>query len=178
MIRGMDLATLKAFKPAEFENAADGYRGTAAMATAAKDTIDNQICAGIRNQLKGEAAEAALRALGELSKNFHYTQSECGLVSAALNGFAFDMAVAKRKLEAALEDAGANGCTVDANGAVTYPPGGKEQDGRVPDGGTVTGAAGSWAARRRRRWTDRRLPCIRTRTTARRPSTRTGSRIL
>lgn len=139
----MDLATLKAFKPAEFENAADGYRGTAAMATAAKDTIDNQICAGIRNQLKGEAAEAALRALGELSKNFHYTQSECGLVSAALNGFAFDMAVAKRKLEAALEDAGANGCTVDANGAVTYPPGGKEQDGRVPDGGTVTGAAGS-----------------------------------
>lgn len=138
----MDLATLKAFKPAEFEDAADGYRATGEMATAVKDTIDSQICAGIRNQLKGDAADAALRALGELSKNFHYTQSECGLVSTALNGFAFDMAAAKRKLQAALEDARANNCTVDANGAVTYPPGGKEQDGKVPAGGTVTGAAG------------------------------------
>lgn len=112
------------------------------MATAAKDTVDNQICAGIRKQLKGDAADAALRALAELSKNFHYTQSECGLASTALNGFAFDMAAAKRKLQAALEDARANNCTVDANGSVTYPPGGKEQDGKVPAGGTVTGAAG------------------------------------
>lgn len=138
----MDLATLKAFRPAEFEGAADGYRATGEMATAAKDTVDNQIGAGIRQHLKGDAAEAALRALAELSKNFHYTQSECGLVSTALNGFAFDMAAAKRKLQAALEDARANNCTVDANGAVTYPPGGKEQDGKVPAGGTVTGSAG------------------------------------
>lgn len=138
----MDLATLKAFRPAEFEGAADGYRATGEMATDAKDTVDNQIGAGIRQHLKGDAAEAALRALAELSKNFHYTQSECGLVSTALNGFAFDMAAAKRKLQAALEDARANNCTVDANGAVTYPPGGKEQDGKVPAGGTVTGSAG------------------------------------
>lgn len=138
----MDLATLKAFKPTEFEDAADDYRATGQMATAAKDTVDNQICAGIRKQLKGDAADAALRALAELSKNFHYTQSECGLASTALNGFAFDMAAAKRKLQAALEDARANNCTVDANGSVTYPPGGKEQDGKVPAGGTVTGAAG------------------------------------
>ncbi|MFD4769791.1 alpha/beta hydrolase [Streptomyces niveus] len=142
----MDLATLKAFKPTEFEDAADGYRTTGEMATAAKDTIDSQICGAIRGRLKGDAADAALRALRELSKNFHYTQSECGLVSTALNGFAFDMAAAKRKLQAALEDARANGCTVDANGAVTYPAGGEEQDGKIPAGGTVTGAAGSSAS--------------------------------
>lgn len=142
----MDLATLRAFRPADYEDAADEYRATGDMATAVKDAVDNQICAEIRAQLKGDAAAAALRALGELSKNFHYTQSECGLVSAALNGFAHDMASAKRKLRAALDDAYANNCTVDAKGAVTYPPGGNRRDGGVPAGGTVTGAAGGPAS--------------------------------
>ncbi|WP_073948121.1 alpha/beta hydrolase [Streptomyces kebangsaanensis] len=134
----MDLATLKAFEPAEYEEAADGYRSTGDMASAAKDTVDNQICAAIRNRLKGEAATAALRELQELSKNFHYVQTECGLVSTALNGLAFDMAAAKRKLEAALEDARASGCTVGADGSVTYPAGGTGTDGKVPEGGTVS----------------------------------------
>ncbi|MGW3655879.1 hypothetical protein ACWD6R_09260 [Streptomyces sp. NPDC005151] len=119
----MDLATLKALKPSEFENAADAYRATNGMADAAKDTIDNQITAGIRNQLEGATAKAALRELAELSKNLHYMQTECGLVSTALNGFAFDMAAAKRKLDAALEDARANHCTVNPDGSVNFPAG-------------------------------------------------------
>ncbi|MER6024793.1 alpha/beta hydrolase [Streptomyces sp. NPDC001851] len=134
----MDLATLKALKPSEYQEAADGYRATSEMAGSAKDTIDNQISAGIRNKLEGEAAKAALRELAELSKDFHYAQTECGLASTALNGFAFDMAAAKRKLEAALEDAKAAGCTVGADGSVTFPAGGKEVDGKVPEGGTVS----------------------------------------
>ncbi|MCT2547654.1 alpha/beta hydrolase family protein [Streptomyces atratus] len=138
----MDLATLKAFRPSEYEGAADAYRATGDMASAAKDTIDNQICAGIRNQLKGEAANAADRELRELSKNFHYAQTECGLVSTALNGFAFDMAVAKQRLEAAIEDARADHCTVNANGSVTYPAGKKPGDEKTADGGTVTGSTG------------------------------------
>ncbi|MFF1650030.1 alpha/beta hydrolase [Streptomyces sp. NPDC058240] len=138
----MDLATLKAFKPSEYEGAADAYRATGDMASAAKDTVDNQICAGIRNQLEGEAATAASRELGELSKNFHYVQTECGLASTALNGFAFDMAVAKQKLEAAIEDARADHCTVNANGSVTYPAGKKPGDEKTADGGTVTGSTG------------------------------------
>ncbi|MCX4844798.1 alpha/beta hydrolase [Streptomyces sp. NBC_00893] len=138
----MDLATLKAFKPSEYEGAADAYRATGDTASAAKDTIDNQICAGIRNQLKGEAADAASRELRELSKNFHYVQTECGLVSTALNGFAFDLAVAKQRLEAAIEDASANHCTVNANGSVTYPAGKKPGDEKTADGGTVAGSTG------------------------------------
>jgi Alpha/beta hydrolase len=134
----MDLATLKAFKPSEYEEAADGYRATSEMAGSAKDAIDNQVSAGIRNKLEGKAAKAALRELTELSKDFHYAQTECGLASTALNGFAFDMAAAKRKLEAALEDAKAAGCTVGADGSVTFPAGGKEVDGKVPEGGTVS----------------------------------------
>ncbi|MEU2133254.1 alpha/beta hydrolase [Streptomyces sp. NPDC018352] len=138
----MDLATLKAFKPSEYEGAAEAYRATGDMASAAKDTIDNQICAGIRNQLEGEAADAASRELRELSKNFHYAQAECGLVSTALNGFAFDMAVAKQRLEAAIEDARADHCTVNANGSVTYPAGKKPGDEKTAEGGTVTGSTG------------------------------------
>ncbi|WP_097868681.1 alpha/beta hydrolase [Streptomyces sp. rh34] len=138
----MDLATLKAFKPSEYEEAADGYRTTGDMASEAKDAIDNRISVELRNQLEGDAAKAAVEELKSLSKNFHYTQTECGLVSTALNGFAFDIAVAKRKLEAAMEDARADGCTVNANGSVSYPAGRKPGDEKTADGGTVTGSAG------------------------------------
>ncbi|GAA1299872.1 hypothetical protein GCM10009647_014920 [Streptomyces sanglieri] len=138
----MDLATLKAFKPSEFENAADAYRATSEMANAAKDTIDNRITVRIRGRLEGAAARAALRELAELSKNFQYVQAECGLASTALNGFAFDMAVARRKLIAALEDARANRCTVNADGSVSFPAGRKPGEEKDAEGGTVTGSAG------------------------------------
>ncbi|MBK3594674.1 MULTISPECIES: alpha/beta hydrolase [Streptomyces] len=138
----MELATLKALKPSEFEDSADAYRATGEMASAAKDAIDNRITAEMRNRLEGAAAKAALRELAELSNNFHYTQSECGLVSTALNGFAFDMTVAKRKLDAALEDAQTNHCTVNADGSVNFPAGRKPGEERDAEGGTVTGSAG------------------------------------
>ncbi|MGW2713552.1 alpha/beta hydrolase [Streptomyces sp. NPDC001356] len=137
----VDIATLKALKPSEYEEAADGYRATSEMASTAKDTVENRISAGIRNRLKGETADAALRELKELGKDFHYVQTECALVSTALNGFAHDMAAAKRKLEAALADAEAAGCTVGADGSVTFPAGGTEVDGKVPEGGTVPASA-------------------------------------
>nr|WP_202518172.1 alpha/beta hydrolase [Streptomyces sp. SID685] len=107
------------------------------MAGKAGEALDGRISAGIRNQLSGETAKAALRELKELSKDFHYAAAECALAGAALDGFAFDMAAAKRKLEAALEDAAAAGCTVGADGSVSFPAGGKEVDGKVPEGGTV-----------------------------------------
>ncbi|PVD04860.1 alpha/beta hydrolase [Streptomyces sp. CS147] len=138
----MDLATLKAFKPSEYEEAADGYRATGDMASEAKDAIDHRIGVGLRSEVKGDAAGAAHEQLKKLSRNFHYVQTECGLVSTALNGFAFDIAVAKRKLEAAMEDARAGGCTVNANGSVSYPAGKKPGDEKTADGGTVSGSSG------------------------------------
>ncbi|MEU7567842.1 alpha/beta hydrolase [Streptomyces fradiae] len=138
----MDLATLRTFKPAAFEDAADGYRAAGETAGKAKDAVDIRIASGIRARLDGEAATAALAELKELAKNFHYAQTECGLVSTALNGFAHDMAAAKRKLEAAEADARAAGCTVRPDGSVGYPAGGQEVDGKVPEGGTVRGSGG------------------------------------
>ncbi|MFC8698916.1 alpha/beta hydrolase [Streptomyces parvus] len=138
----MDLATLKAFKPSEYEEAADGYRATGDMASEAKDAIENRIGVGLRSEVKGDAAGAAHEQLKKLASNFHYVQTECGLVRTALNGFAFDIAAAKRKLEAAMEDARADGCTVNADGSVSYPAGKKPGDEKTADGGTVTGSAG------------------------------------
>lgn len=138
----MDLATLKAFEAAEYEEAADAYRAAGDMAETAKDKIENRISAGMRDPLEGEAATAAENQLKGLSRNFEYVRAECGLVSTALNGFAHDMGAARRKLMAALEDARAAGCTVGADGSVTYPAGGDAVDGKVPDGGTVRGSGG------------------------------------
>ncbi|MFC9287990.1 alpha/beta hydrolase [Streptomyces sp. NPDC057052] len=143
----MDLATLKALKPSEYSEAADGYRNTSDMASAAKDRVENQIAVAMRNSLKGEAATAAIGQLGELGKNFHYIQVECGLVSAALEAFSWEMQAAKSKLDAALEGARAAKLTVNADGSVTYPAGGeKDADGKIPDGGTVSGLTDGTAA--------------------------------
>ncbi|MFC9602198.1 alpha/beta hydrolase [Streptomyces niveus] len=138
----MDLATLRGFRPAEYEEAADGYRTTGDMAGSAKDTINNRISAGMTSRLRGEASAAALRELRGLAKNFHYAQTECGLVSTALNGFAFDIAAAKRKLDAAIEDARADNCTVRQDGSVGYPAGRKPGAEKDEPGGTVSGSAG------------------------------------
>ena len=136
----MDLATLKALKPTEYSEAADGYRSTSDMASAAKDRIENQIAVAMRNSLKGEAATAAVKQLTELGKNFHYIQVECGLVGTALEAFSYEVGAAKSKLDAALEGARAAKFTVNADGSITYPPAGqKDQDGKIPDGGTVSG---------------------------------------
>ncbi|MDQ0685684.1 hypothetical protein QFZ56_004647 [Streptomyces achromogenes] len=143
----MDLATLKALKPTEYSEAADGYRSTSDMASAAKDRIENQIVVAMRNSLKGEAATAAIKELGELGKNFHYIQVECGLVSTALEAFSYEVGAAKRKLDAALDGAQAANLTVNADGSITYPAGGeKGEDGKIPDGGTVGGLTDGTAA--------------------------------
>ncbi|MEV7126563.1 alpha/beta hydrolase [Streptomyces sp. NPDC093260] len=143
----MDLATLKALKPTEFMEAADGYRSMADMASAAKDRIENQIAVAMRNSLQGEAATAAISQLTELGKDFHYTQVECGLVSAALEAFSYEVGAAKRKLEAALDGARAARLTVNADGSITYPPSGeKGEDGKVPEGGTVSGLTDATAS--------------------------------
>ncbi|MEU3251892.1 alpha/beta hydrolase [Streptomyces sp. NPDC006997] len=136
----MDLATLKKLKPSEYEQAADGYRAVGDMASASKDEIDNVIAAGMRKALKGQALDAALGELKQLSANFHYIQIECGLVSTALNGFAYDMDAARKKLLSALDDAESRKLTVNADGSVTYPEGQPRNGVELPPkGGTVSG---------------------------------------
>ncbi|AXK36706.1 hypothetical protein DVA86_33250 [Streptomyces armeniacus] len=136
----MDYKTLDALKPSEFEDAAGGYRSASDMASQAKDGINNQISVRMRAELTGQARDAALGQLKELSKNFHYAQVECGLVSTALNALAADLRAAKAKLDGAVADARAQKFTVNPDGSVSYPPAGDKVDGKVPEGSTVTGS--------------------------------------
>lgn len=136
----MDHLTLKALKPAEYTEAADGYRAISGMADAGRDRIDNQIIAALRKANEGEAADAALDQLRKLSENFHYTQVECGLITGALDGFSSEIAAPKRRLAEALDDAAALAYTVSENGTITYPAGGKNAlTGEPIPGGTVLG---------------------------------------
>lgn len=136
----MDYATLKALSPSRFEDAADGYRAVNAMACEAKDRVEQQISVRMRKTLGGEAARAALQQLREVGENFHYAQTECGLLATALNSLAHDLRTAKGKLEAALDALG-EGFKVLADGSVSYPPSKEKVDGEFPEGGTVSGRA-------------------------------------
>lgn len=137
----MDFTTLKNLKPGEFESAADGYKKASGMASSAKDRVEQEYIAKMQASLEGEAVEAAAKQLRKLGKNFHYVQVECGLASTALNGLAFDLRAAKKKLDAALADVSAEKFTTNPDGSVTYPAAGDKVDGRTPAGGTVAGRA-------------------------------------
>ncbi|MFI7359044.1 alpha/beta hydrolase [Streptomyces avidinii] len=137
----MDYATLKALKPSEFTEAADGYQSVSAMADHAYGSAEGRITARLRSGLSGAAVNEALVQLRGLAQNFHYTQVECGLAATSLNALAASFTEAKRKLDAAVSDAEAQKFSVGADGSVSYPPGGTEKDGKLPDGGTVTGSA-------------------------------------
>ncbi|WP_324616554.1 alpha/beta hydrolase [Streptomyces sp. TN58] len=141
VIAGMDYATLKALKPSEFTEAADGYRSVSSMADHAYASAESQITTRLRGGLKGKAVEAAVEQLLLLAQNFHYTQVECGLAATSLNALAASLTTAKSKLDAALSDAEAAKFSVGADGSVSYPPAGEEKDGKLPDGGTVSGSA-------------------------------------
>ncbi|WP_371616443.1 alpha/beta hydrolase [Streptomyces sp. NBC_00454] len=137
----MDYAALTALKPSEFTEAADGYKAVSSMADQAYGDTEGQISARLRAGLSGEAVDAALGSLRDLAKNFHYTQVECGLVATALRALAAALTEAKKKLEGALEDAEHAKFSVGADGSVSFPPAGTEKDGKLPDGGTVSGSA-------------------------------------
>ncbi|WP_431986383.1 alpha/beta hydrolase [Streptomyces griseoflavus] len=143
----MDLATLTALKPADYSEAADGYRVAAKMASAARDDIENRIAVAMRTGLKGDAATEASKQVAHLGQNFHYIQTQCGLIGTALEAFSYELEAAKRKLDTALAHAGTAGLTVNPDGSVTYPAGGeKSEDGKTPPGGTVTGLTDATAS--------------------------------
>ncbi|MEU5274141.1 alpha/beta hydrolase [Streptomyces hygroscopicus] len=143
----MDYATLTSLNPSEFEDAAGGYKTVGDMAGQAKDDVENRIIASVRKTtdgqsvLEGHAADAAVTQLRKLATNFHYTQVECALITTALNSLAYELRAAKDKLDAAVEDAEAQKFTVGPDGSVSYPAAGDKVDGKVPEGGTVTGSA-------------------------------------
>ncbi|MEU0130117.1 MULTISPECIES: alpha/beta hydrolase [unclassified Streptomyces] len=112
---------LRDAKLSEYEDAADGWGKVSSRAGAAKDRVDNEMLGRLRETQTGETADAALRDLTRLSRNYQYVYAECGLIRTALNGLAAELAPSQQKLKQALEDAGELKFTVRPDGSVSYP---------------------------------------------------------
>ncbi|MER5890977.1 alpha/beta hydrolase [Streptomyces sp. NPDC001941] len=111
---------LRDVKLSEYTDAADGWGKVSSRCNADKDRVDNGMYAHITAQ-KGEAADAARGDVHQLSRNYQYLHTECGLIRTALNGLAAELAAPQRKLKQALEDAEDLKFTVKPDGSVEYP---------------------------------------------------------
>ncbi|MFF3605106.1 alpha/beta hydrolase [Streptomyces sp. NPDC002463] len=112
---------LRDVKLSEYTDAADGWGKVSSRANADKDRVDNGMFAKIHDTQKGEAASKAGGDVQQLSRNYQYLHTECGLIRTALNGLAAELAAPQKKLKQALEDAENLKFTVNADGTVTYP---------------------------------------------------------
>ncbi|MGW7249581.1 alpha/beta hydrolase [Streptomyces decoyicus] len=112
---------LQNFKAEPYQGAADGWGEVSNRARAAKDRVEQEMLAKLRDTQTGTTAKEALAALNQLSRNFQYVHAECGLIRAALNSFASGIAAPQRKLKHALEEAHHLGFTVKPDGSVQYP---------------------------------------------------------
>ncbi|WP_030985997.1 alpha/beta hydrolase [Streptomyces sp. NRRL S-1813] len=112
---------LQNFKAEPYQGAADGWGEVSNRARAAKDRVEQEMLAKLRDTQTGTTAKEALAALNQLSRNFQYVHAECGLIRAALNSFASGIAAPQRKLKHALEEAHQLGFTVKPDGSVQYP---------------------------------------------------------
>ncbi|MFJ8887979.1 alpha/beta hydrolase [Streptomyces sp. NPDC102402] len=138
MTPALTWAQLRDLKCAELEGAADGWGKSSNRADAARDRIEQQLLTGLRDTQEGEAAQAAVRRLRQLGRNFQYVYTECGLLRTTLNSLAHEMKTQQRALKDALDDAAALKFTVHADGSVTYPAGGEGLvDGAPLRGGTA-----------------------------------------
>lgn len=140
MSTGLTWAELCAVNCSELEDAADGWGRASNRADAARDRIDRQLLTGIRDSQKGEAAQAAVVRLRDLSRNFQYVYTECGLVRTTLNSLAHELRATQRSLREAVEDARALGFTVHQDGSVSFPSAGENGlTGKPLPGGRLAG---------------------------------------
>ncbi|WP_405645698.1 alpha/beta hydrolase [Streptomyces uncialis] len=130
----------------ELDDAADGWAAVARRADAAGTQVDGDMAGTLSKSQESESAKSAVGRLKRLSGNFDYLRTECGLIRSAVNGLSQELAAPKRRLGAALDDAGANSYTVNEDGSVAYPSGGKNaMTGGPNPGGTAFGNNGMLA---------------------------------
>ncbi|MFE7614234.1 alpha/beta hydrolase [Streptomyces sp. NPDC057496] len=140
---GLTWQRLRDLEPAELTEAADGWRAASAFADAARERVDGDMSGRLTRTQDSESARSAVRRLRRLSENYRYIHTETGLIRGTLAGFADELAAPQRKLRTALADAASLGYTVDDNGSVDYPAGGRnELTGDTLPGGSVMGDNG------------------------------------
>ncbi|MFE6778672.1 alpha/beta hydrolase [Streptomyces sp. NPDC057702] len=107
-------------RPAELEEAADGWHRLSSAASAAKERVTDEIATRLQLAATGEGVDAAVRRLHDLARSCHHVQVETGLVRTALNGLAGELRSARKKLTGAVADAEAEQFTVRSDGSVHW----------------------------------------------------------
>ncbi|MFF2214541.1 alpha/beta hydrolase [Streptomyces antibioticus] len=134
---------LRDLKLSELDDAADGWAKVSHHADAAAERVDAEMAGRLAKTQESESAKAAVRRLKRLSGNYHYIHAECGLIRSSVNGLFTELAAPQRRLNSALEDATALSYTVNQDGSISYPAGGKnELTGEKIPGGSVVGNNG------------------------------------
>ncbi|MEV6536737.1 alpha/beta hydrolase [Streptomyces sp. NPDC051639] len=143
MVSTLTWQQLRDLKLSELSDAADGWSGVSRHADSARERVDGQMSGALARTQESESARAAVKRLRRLSDNYHYIRTESGLIRGAVDGLASELASPRRNLREALDDAAALGYTVDEDGGVGYPAGGKDElTGDEIPGGTVGGNNG------------------------------------
>jgi hypothetical protein len=112
---------LRDLKCAEFEEASDGWHEISGRSDSDRVRVEKAMTAKLRETQDSDSAEAAIKRLERLSRNFQYVHAEAGLIRTALNGLAAELAGPQKQLTQALEDAASLKFTVHADGSVSYP---------------------------------------------------------
>ncbi|MFK0169644.1 hypothetical protein ACIQU5_12635 [Streptomyces sp. NPDC090306] len=143
MATGLSWQQLRDLRLSELTDAADGWAKLMHRADSAREHVDADMSGKLTKTQESESARSAVRRLKRLGENYHYIQTETGLIRGTLDGFASELSAPQRQLRNALDDAASSGYTVNEDGSVDYPAGGKNTTtgDRIP-GGSVMGDNG------------------------------------
>ncbi|MEI5010614.1 alpha/beta hydrolase [Streptomyces sp. PmtA] len=127
----------------ELDDAADSWGNVSRHADAAEERVTGDMSGALSKTQESESAEAAVKRLKQLSRNFDYIKTECGLMRTTVSGLSAELASPQRRVKEALADADAHSYTVHEDGSIGYPAGGKnELTGQEVPGGRVVGNNG------------------------------------
>ncbi|MEU4798529.1 alpha/beta hydrolase [Streptomyces sp. NPDC023327] len=134
---------LRDLKLSELDDAGDSWGTVSRQADSARTSVEGGMSGALSKTQESESAQAAVRRLKRLERNFHYVQTESGLIRSTLHGLAQELGAPQRQLKDALDDAAALSYTVNADGSIDYPAGGESPvTGQKNPGGTAVGHNG------------------------------------
>lgn len=144
MAFGLTWQQLRDLKLSELTDAADGWAALMRRADAARERVDGDMSGKLAKTQESESAESAVKRLKRLGENYHYIQTEAGLIRGALDGLATELIAPQRRLRDVLDDvASLEGYKVNVNGSIDYPAGGRNaMTGDPIPGGSVMGNNG------------------------------------
>ncbi|TXS67056.1 alpha/beta hydrolase [Streptomyces sp. sk2.1] len=143
MAFGLTWQQLRDLKLSELTDAAEGWAVLMRRADAARERVDSDMSGKLARTQESESAESAVKRLKRLSENYHYIQTEAGLIRGTLDGLATELAAPQRRLRDALDDVASLGYEVNVDGSIDYPAGGRNaMNGDAVPGGSVMGDNG------------------------------------